>query len=368
MTGLQAYILARKIALGAVSGISNITLSPTGTLVFQFKDGSQTSWQIPLPKDGVDGISVTNVQIDTNNHLICTLSDGSTVDAGALPDKSGGGLIQVSKFNKLPYPGEEDSLYLVQEEEILYYWNKNKYNPLTGGAGAKGIDFCTGTLNPQFDGVETVFTLPIDNKSISVYINGMYLTEDEDYTIDRSVTPNTIEFIELWEDTDLCTIVWVKGKVEESAAMDKINIDKLNTDVTQILNATAFIQDTAIASPWPVSITISAAQVLNLDTVNQKKLAKVIYVLNNQKQIVGCGNVNSYSETSDEFTLALTKYGNSDIDLGLASTTDIDKLFETMPPIPPETDIYAKTSDIDKLFANEPLGLADITDIDKIFM
>ena len=34
--------------------------------------------------DGQNGVSITNVQINASNHLICTLSDGTTVDAGEI--------------------------------------------------------------------------------------------------------------------------------------------------------------------------------------------------------------------------------------------------------------------------------------------
>ena len=33
---------------------------------------------------GATGISITNVVVDASNHLICTLSDGNTIDAGAI--------------------------------------------------------------------------------------------------------------------------------------------------------------------------------------------------------------------------------------------------------------------------------------------
>lgn len=48
MTGLVAYILAKRIALGAVSGIANITLDDN-RLVFEFNDGTSASMVIPLP-------------------------------------------------------------------------------------------------------------------------------------------------------------------------------------------------------------------------------------------------------------------------------------------------------------------------------
>ena len=210
MTGTVAYILAKKIALGAVSGIQNITLSPTGQLIFQFKDGSSATWQIPLPKDG---LSIVNVEIDTNKHLICTMSDGSTIDAGELPGGTGGGLIKANKKTDLPYPGKDDSLYLTTDDEVLYYWDStdNKYRPISGGPGANSIDFKTGSI--EFDGVETTFDAPIDDKKLSIFVNGMYLTEDEDYTIDRTVTPNTITFLETWEETDMLMLRTLKKPV-----------------------------------------------------------------------------------------------------------------------------------------------------------
>ena len=48
----------------------------------------ETSFNIPKGadgNDGADGVSVVGATIDGSNHLILTLSDGNTIDAGALP-------------------------------------------------------------------------------------------------------------------------------------------------------------------------------------------------------------------------------------------------------------------------------------------
>jgi hypothetical protein len=42
-------------------------------------------------KHGDDGVSVTDVEIALDNHLVVTLSDGNQIDAGELPDGSGVG-------------------------------------------------------------------------------------------------------------------------------------------------------------------------------------------------------------------------------------------------------------------------------------
>ena len=52
----------------------------------------ETSFTIPAGIDGTngqDGVSITGATIDASNHLILTLSDGNTIDAGALPVASG---------------------------------------------------------------------------------------------------------------------------------------------------------------------------------------------------------------------------------------------------------------------------------------
>ena len=51
-----------------------------------------TNFTIPAGQDGTngtDGVSITGATIDASNHLILTLSDGNTIDAGALPVASG---------------------------------------------------------------------------------------------------------------------------------------------------------------------------------------------------------------------------------------------------------------------------------------
>lgn len=74
-----AKTFAKNLALG---GYSNVTVSGT-TVTFKMHDGTLVSVTLPTP---ADGISITNVAIDSvTNHLICTMSDHTTIDAGALP-------------------------------------------------------------------------------------------------------------------------------------------------------------------------------------------------------------------------------------------------------------------------------------------
>lgn len=73
--------LAKKFATKVAAGFSSVEVDEMD-IIFTLNDGSQVTLTVPEPEDGV---SVTDLDIDNNNNLICTLSDGSTVNAGELP-------------------------------------------------------------------------------------------------------------------------------------------------------------------------------------------------------------------------------------------------------------------------------------------
>lgn len=78
---IVTYALCKKIAAAAVSGISGMTVDGQ-TLSITTKDGQVLTIDFPTPEDGV---SITDVTIDENNHIICTMSNGTTEDAGEVP-------------------------------------------------------------------------------------------------------------------------------------------------------------------------------------------------------------------------------------------------------------------------------------------
>ena len=69
------YALLNKKIRGLVSGIQSASVSDT-TITFTMNDGSKQSITFPAPKDG---LSITDVDVNADNTLTCTLSDGSTV-------------------------------------------------------------------------------------------------------------------------------------------------------------------------------------------------------------------------------------------------------------------------------------------------
>lgn len=73
--------VCEKIAEGAVSGVESMSIDDY-TLVINCVDGTVLRMEFPVPKDGV---SITDVEVNNNKHIICTMSDGTTIDAGAIP-------------------------------------------------------------------------------------------------------------------------------------------------------------------------------------------------------------------------------------------------------------------------------------------
>lgn len=131
MDGLVAYILARKLVAGAASGISNIVLNGN-VLEFQFKDGTSASMTIPLPEDGEDGVSVTDIVVNDNGHLICSLSNGTSIDAGDIPTP----IVFVKNTDELPVKGQISILYVAGTS--IYIWTGTEYVSISTGGGGEG--------------------------------------------------------------------------------------------------------------------------------------------------------------------------------------------------------------------------------------
>ena len=77
--------LAKKYARLVGMGINNVSIDGT-TITFTLNDGSTATMTFPAPADGV---SITNVEIDNRNHLICTLSNRQVIDSGQIKTVKG---------------------------------------------------------------------------------------------------------------------------------------------------------------------------------------------------------------------------------------------------------------------------------------
>ena len=77
-------ILSKRIN-GILSGVKSTEVQGS-SLIFNFTDGTSQTMTFPTPKDGV---SITDVEVDANKHLIVTFSNNTTVDAGLISTVKG---------------------------------------------------------------------------------------------------------------------------------------------------------------------------------------------------------------------------------------------------------------------------------------
>ena len=84
----KKYVELTAVGLGAVKGSPCIIQSVTDngdanevTFKWTGTDGTEQTRTMTVPH----GVSVESIDVDENDHLICIMSDGTTVDAGELP-------------------------------------------------------------------------------------------------------------------------------------------------------------------------------------------------------------------------------------------------------------------------------------------
>ena len=85
MDGITAYALSKKVAASAVSGVQSMSVSGQ-TLTINTKDSGVLTMTFPKPRDGV---SVTDIDVNANNQIVFTMSDGSEIISGKIPTVKG---------------------------------------------------------------------------------------------------------------------------------------------------------------------------------------------------------------------------------------------------------------------------------------
>lgn len=78
MTANQVYAVLKKKLNGLASGVKSATVNGT-TITFVFNNGATSVMSFPSPKDGEDGLDITGVEVNSDNTITCTLSDGSKI-------------------------------------------------------------------------------------------------------------------------------------------------------------------------------------------------------------------------------------------------------------------------------------------------
>lgn len=78
MNAIQVYAVLKKKLNGLASGVQSAVVNGT-TITFTFLNGSTSVMTFPTVKDGEDGISVVDVEVNVDNTITCILSDGSEI-------------------------------------------------------------------------------------------------------------------------------------------------------------------------------------------------------------------------------------------------------------------------------------------------
>ena len=139
-------------------------------------DGTEEEWLESLKgdsgEDGVQGISIKDAKFDQFNHLIITLDDEdeTTIDAGEIN-------VELAEITKQEY--------------------------VNVSIKSSAIDF---------NGTDYTYVFPTEEENASVYINGIRLKKDVDYTLDED---NNITFTLLYDSNDQCYIEWFEKGEEE---------------------------------------------------------------------------------------------------------------------------------------------------------
>ena len=85
---------AKKLVNGLQSGLDNASIdNDTCSITFHWKNGTSSTMTFPKPLDGANGVGISNVKLKEvtvgsgkETHLICTLEDGTEIDAGNIPN------------------------------------------------------------------------------------------------------------------------------------------------------------------------------------------------------------------------------------------------------------------------------------------
>lgn len=113
---------------GKVESVGDSTFTIIGATNFKGDTGAQGTPGTP-GTPGANGVSITNVSIDASNHLICTLSDGTSIDAGEIAGStdhtitllSASGVLTNEQYAELGY---DNSIIKYSINSVPYFFRK----------------------------------------------------------------------------------------------------------------------------------------------------------------------------------------------------------------------------------------------------
>ena len=175
------YALSKKIAAHALSGVQSMSINGQ-TLIINTKDGGVLTMTFPTPKDGV---SVTDIDVNANNQIVFTMSDGTEFISGKIPtvkgDKGDPGISPIITENA----DNTDKIYKLDITTAdSTFTTPNLKGAGTGGSGEENI---IDSIS-----VNGVNVAPDENKNVDITVPNIYVgdTEPIDDNVEVWFNPN----------------------------------------------------------------------------------------------------------------------------------------------------------------------------------
>ena len=146
------YALLSKRIKSIISGVSNVKVNGTN-LIFEFLDGTSATMKFPTPKDGV---SVADIDVNADNQIVFTMSDGSEFISGKIPTVKGQDGVSPTITENA---NNTDKIYKLDIETVdgTFTTPNLKGADGQGGTGSSGTAEDTTYTNenfPQYDNVD----------------------------------------------------------------------------------------------------------------------------------------------------------------------------------------------------------------------
>ena len=175
------YALSKKIAAHALSGVQSMSVNGQ-TLIINTKDSGVLTITFPTPKDGV---SVTDIDVNANNQIVFTMSDGTEIISGKIPtvkgDKGDPGFSPIITENA----DNTDKIYKLDITTAdSTFTTPNLKGAGTGGSGEENI---IDSIS-----VNGVNVAPDENKNVDITVPNIYVgdTEPIDDNVEVWFNPN----------------------------------------------------------------------------------------------------------------------------------------------------------------------------------
>ena len=193
---IVSYALSKKIAEHAVSGVQSMSINGQ-TLIINTKDSGVLTMTFPTPKDGV---SVADIDVNANNQIVFTMSDGTEFISGKIPTIKGDAGFSPTITENADNTDKIYKLDITTADSTFTTPN------LKGGAGGSGEE----------------------NKIDSISVNGVNIVPDENKNVDITVPTVTNDLTdELKSSYD--DAVTAKHTHDNKTVLDNITAEKVKS-------------------------------------------------------------------------------------------------------------------------------------------